>query len=423
MRGRISGVLAFVLVFGVVAQAAAASTTIHFFAPPRMTLDGKDINETLVEMFNSSQNDIIVEYTPATGDWVEKVSVEFLAGTAPDVVAGWESFFRNWLEQGHALPLDRYLDAELINDFVPGHLRLFQVDGKQMALPHYTGVSGLFYNVDMFDAAGVPYPDGTWTWDTIIEAGRKLTRRSGDQVVQWGFDVNGGWDRVIQFIWENGGRVIDEGAVVGNRIYLDEPEAIEALEFQHSLIWEYEIAPPYPFIGRWSHDMFWNGTELAMWQTGSWDVSATFTNCPTCNWNVSVRPRGRTGIASAIHTADGYMVYAGTRHPDEAVRFLLFLVGEEAQRYQMIAGNLQPARLSLGAEYARETEAAQKGINLEVFIEQTAYARPAPLFTKQTEVGQLLWPAIEESILKNERPVRQVFEELTARVNAILAQP
>src|SRR5690606_12187471 len=183
------------------------------------------------------------------------------------------------------------------------------------------------------------------------------------------------------------------------------------------------IAPPYPFIGRWSHDMFWTGTELAMWQTGSWDVSATFTNCPTCNWNVSVRPRGRTGFASAIHTADGYMVYAGTQQPDEAVRFLLFLVGEEAQRYQMIAGNLQPARLSLGAEYARETEAAQKGINLEVFIEQTAYARPAPLFTKQTEVGQLLWPAIEESILKNERPVRQVFEELTARVNAILAQP
>src|SRR5690606_8185386 len=390
MRGRISGVLAFVLVFGVVAQAAAASTTIHFFAPPRMTLDGKDINETLVEMFNSSQNDIIVEYTPATGDWVEKVSVEFLAGTAPDVVAGWESFFRNWLEQGHALPLDRYLDAELINDFVPGHLRLFQVDGKQMALPHFTGVSGLFYNVDMFDAAGVPYPDETWTWDTIIEAGRKLTRRSGDQVVQWGFDVNGGWDRVIQFVWENGGRVIDEGVVVGDRIYLDEPAAVEALEFQHSLIWEYEIAPPYPIIGRSPHQMFWTGTELAMWQTGSWDVSATFTNCPSCNWNVAVRPRGRTGIASAIHTADGYMVYAGTQHPDEAVRFLLFLVGEEAQRYQMIAGNLQPARLSLGAEYARETEAAQKGINLEVFIEQTAYARPAPLFTKQTEVGQLL---------------------------------
>lgn len=423
MRPRFKWMLGlFVLIVMAVGQVAAAATTIQFYAHPRMTADGSDINVTLVEMFNASQSDIIVEYIPASGDWVEKVSVEFLAGTAPDVIAGWESFFRNWLEQGHALALDRYLPGELLRDFVPGHLRLFQVNGQQMALPHYTGVSGLFYNVDMFDAAGVPYPDETWTWDNIIDAGRKLTRRTGDQVTQWGFDVNGGWDRVIQFIWENGGRVIDEGEVVGDRIYLDEPAAIEALEFQHSLVWEYEIAPPYPFIGRWSHDMFWGGTELAMWQTGSWDVSATFNNCPSCNWNVAVRPRGRSGIPSAIHTADGYMVYSGTRHPDEAVRFLLFLVSEEAQRYQMIAGNLQPARLTLGAEYARETAAAQRGINLGVFIEQTAYARPAPLFTKQSEVGPLFWPAIESSILKNERPVRQVFEELTERVNAILAQ-
>ena len=212
-----------VIILTVGAQMVAAATTIHFFAPPRMTADGSDINQTLVAMFNESQNDVVVEYTPATGDWVEKLSVEFLAGTAADVIAGWESFFRNWLEQGHALPLDRYLTAELLQDFVPGHLRLFQVDGKQMALPHYTGVSGLFYNVDMFDAAGVPYPDESWTWETIIDAGRKLTRRAGDQVTQWGYDVSGGWDRVIQFVWENGGRVIDEGVVVGDRIYLDDP--------------------------------------------------------------------------------------------------------------------------------------------------------------------------------------------------------
>lgn len=410
-------VAVFLLTYAVTAQ-----TVIRFYAAPRLTADGSDINQHLVQMFNESQDGIVVEYIPATGDWVERLSVEFLAGTAADVVAGWESFFRTWLEQGHALPLDRYVSAELLNDFVPGHLRLFQVDGQQMALPHFTGVSGIFYNKSMFDAAGVTYPDETWTWKTVEEEGRKLTRHSGEQIVQYGWDVHSGWDRYVQHVWENGGRVIDEDVVVGDRLYFDEPEAIEAFEWMHSLIWELEIAAPYPLIGRWPHDMFWSGTELAMWQSGSWDVSATINNCPDCDWNVAVRPRGNTGISSAIHTADGYMVYSGTDHPDEAAEFLLFLVGEEAQRYQMIAGNLQPARLSLGVEYATETEAARQGINLGVFIEQTAYARPAPLFTKQGEVGPLFWPYFESAILKNEQPVRQAFEELTQRVNHILGQ-
>ena len=144
-------------------QTVAAATTVRFLAPARNTTDGQNLYEILTQTFNAGQNEIVVEYEPAGSDWRESVPVQFAAGTAPDVIAGWESFFRAWLEMGQALPLDPYLSDELLSDFVPSHLELYRIDGQQLALPHYTGVSGIFYNQNMFDEAGDPYPDETWS--------------------------------------------------------------------------------------------------------------------------------------------------------------------------------------------------------------------------------------------------------------------
>ncbi len=401
--------------------AAEAKVTISFLAPARRTPAGEDLNEKLVKMFNERRNDIEVEYIPAGDDWVNKATVAMAGGNAPDVIAGWESFFRAWLETGQALPLDSYFDSRDLRDFVPSHLELFRVNGRLYALPFYTGVSGLFYNVDMFDRAGLTYPDETWTWDTLLQAAKKLTIQDGNgRTRQWGMDIELGWDRLVLWVWENGGRVIDEGKVVGNRLYLDEPKAIEAFQFQRDLIWEHRVAPVWPQLGMGPWDAFWRGDLLAMWQTGSWDVNATLLNAKA-QWNVAVRPKGPAGRA-ASHTADGFMVYAKTKHPKEAVEFLRFLTSPEAERVMLVEGGLQPARRSLGLQYVTETAAAKRGYNLRPFIDSTAWARPAPLFTNQKGFNDNFWPMMEKIFYKNEISVRVGLQEVTRQINAILAQ-
>jgi len=421
VNDRLTSTMVALVVFCLLAaESAAATTTIRFLAPARNTTDGRNLYQILVDAFNASQSEVVVEYEPATDDWREKVPVAFATGTAPDVIAGWESFFRSWLELGQALPLDPYLAPDLIDDFVPSHLELYRIDGAQLALPHYTGVSGIFYNKNMFDEAGLTQPDETWSWETVTEAAKKLTKRVGETVTQWGYDVHPDWDRLVQWVWENGGRVIDEGKFVGNRLYFDEEPAIRAFEHLHSLIWEAGVAAPYSVIGNWPHNMFWSGTDLAIWHTGSWDVSVTLDRCP-CDWNVAPRPMGPTGVRSAVHTSDGYMVYKGTSNPEAAVKFLLYLVSPEAQRLQMELANLQPARLSLGAAYATETEGAARGLNMKVFIDQTAYARPAPLFVNQQLVMDLRWPYVDRMLYQNELPVRQGMLEWARTANALMA--
>ncbi|HEY8503191.1 MAG TPA: hypothetical protein VIL46_01320, partial [Gemmataceae bacterium] len=115
-------------------------------------------------------------------------------------------------------------------------------------------------------------------------------------------------------------------------------------------------------------------------------------------------------------------VYKGTNHPDAAVKFLLFLVSPEAQLLQMQLANLQPARLSLGAAYATETEGAARGINMKVFIDQTAYARPAPLFVNQQQVMDLRWPFVDRMLYRNEIPVRQGMIEWAQTANCQMAE-
>ena len=60
-----------------------------------------------------------------------------------------------------------------------GTLESIAIDGKTYALPYKTSSWVVYYNKDIFDAAGVPYPDGEWTWEEYYDIAGKLTSGEG----------------------------------------------------------------------------------------------------------------------------------------------------------------------------------------------------------------------------------------------------
>lgn len=88
----------------------------------------------------------------------------------------------------------------------------------------------------------------------------------------------------------------------------------------------------------------------------------------------------------------------------------------------MYQANLQPARLSLGIDYARSTRGAREGINMDVFIEQTAYARPAPFFANQSRVSSILINTLNQTIYHNSMPAASAMESLQREITAILQE-
>jgi len=75
-------------------------------------------------------------------------------------------------------------DASLnVNDFYPLIWQSFQWDGGVWALPVTTGATGLTYDPDAFDAAGLAYPSPAWTIDDLANAARALTQRDSSGAV------------------------------------------------------------------------------------------------------------------------------------------------------------------------------------------------------------------------------------------------
>ena len=50
----------------------------------------------------------------------------------------------------------------------------YKVDGTAYATPYRNDSWVLYYNKALFDAAGVDYPDGSWTWDDYADAAAEL---------------------------------------------------------------------------------------------------------------------------------------------------------------------------------------------------------------------------------------------------------
>jgi len=106
--------------------------------------------------------------------------------------------------------------------------------------------AGLFWNKTMFEREGLPnlyelQRNKEWTWDKMIEIGKKVTKDTdGDGVIdQWGF---GGIYTEWSFILSNNAAVIKD--VDGKPVFaLDEPNAIEALQMIQDIGLVHKIKP------------------------------------------------------------------------------------------------------------------------------------------------------------------------------------
>ncbi|WP_087066009.1 ABC transporter substrate-binding protein [Intestinibacillus massiliensis] len=77
------------------------------------------------------------------------------------------------------LPLDELVKRDGIDLSAYPDTGVLRQDGRLMALPYRQDKFVLYYNIDLFDEAGIPYPEEGMTWDAFREAGKQLTDRLG----------------------------------------------------------------------------------------------------------------------------------------------------------------------------------------------------------------------------------------------------
>jgi len=125
---------------------------------------------------------IQVIYEPVADSFDTYLYNALSAGTAPDlfyVDIFWsEPLFR----AGQVEPLNQYLTASnrlSADDIIPNLLEGFTIDGQIYGIPKDMNTLAVIYNKDLFDEAGVPYPDENDDWNTFTEKLRRVVEATG----------------------------------------------------------------------------------------------------------------------------------------------------------------------------------------------------------------------------------------------------
>lgn len=307
--------------------------------------------DDLIAQFNEQHPGITVERKTAqtANTWTyllkeKQVDALELPSPAP--------LFTTLYEQEQLLDLLPFIQiAESINldDYYPGLLESYRLEGGLWALPADIDLVVVYYNKELFDQFGVRYPGFEWTWEEFLQTAQQI--RDPDENV-YGFMT----DPVltIPFVYQHSGKLLDDW-YAPTQATLDDPLTIEAVEWLANLVHDYDVSPSFAAAAQqFANDgnagyMFWRkkvGMYLGLLSDrggASWGPEGRW----KMEWGMAPLPRDVQ--ASTLGFGHGYMILKDTAYPDECWKWLTFL-SEHAPAYAM------PARKSIAnSESWKET--------------------------------------------------------------------
>lgn len=378
------------LLTGAACQAAPASSAVAVsfmvFGDPAE----QSIYRQLADQFNASQTAVRADLItlPSQEDFMVRLAADYASGAPPDV------FLLNYrrLAQFHnrqALePLGPWLAESgslSENQFYPVALEAFRdSQGQLVCLPQNISSQVVFYNQDLFDAAGLPYPAAGWTWEDFRQTALQLTQpdlNADGEPDQYGLGLEPTLIRLAPFVWQNGGELVDDPARP-TRIVLDTPEAQAAAAFVMDLSLKDGVVPNQTAEVIASHgDRFLSG-NIAMY-VNSRRLVPVLRESAAFRWDVAPLPRGRQA-ANVLHS-DGFCLSAPSPRKAAAWSFIEFAVGAEGQRLMASLGRTVPSLVEV-AQSDAYLESGQPPASAQVWLDALPGMRLLPRLENWSEI-------------------------------------
>lgn len=376
-------------------EAAPKTVTFMVFGDPAE----RDAYLSLVDAFHERQDDVRVQVThiPSMRDYRTRLATEFAAGAPPDISLMNFRRYGSFAANDLLYPLGPWLrQSELIEpeDFYPITIEPFIWHGEIMCIPQNISSLVVYYNQDMFDAAGVPYPADDWTWDDFVATARALTQDfDGDgRIDQYGLGVEPSLYRLVPFVYQNGAPLVDD-MTFPSRLTLSRPPSLEALQWFVDLRQVHGVTPDrLEETSLDSESRFIAGT-IGMY-LNSRRGTPSYREIERFVWDVAPLPRGKE-TAGILHS-DAYCLSAAAENKEAAWSFIEFANSHEGQTIIAASGRTVPSLISV-AESDAFLEPDKLPRRAYVWLDMIDTLRPVPVISTWEEVERVAGEEIERA--------------------------
>ncbi|MQA12285.1 MAG: extracellular solute-binding protein [Pseudonocardiaceae bacterium] len=314
--------------------------------------------QQIIDGFNRSQRDVRVVLTIVPADnFVQKLGVAVAGDAGPDLASIDIVYVPLFASSGVLADITaKTRGLPHLNKLSGPHRSNAEYRGRTYALPFSGDASVLYYNVDLFRAAGLDPDRPPRTWGEMYRAARKIRALGGDHYGYF-FSGAGGGPNIFTFtplIWASGGDVLSSRGGKERPLVGVDPTVTDALRFYRKM-WTDGLIDPQSAAdsGEQGINTFGSG-KIGMYPTGAFGLNTLKEDYPNLNFRVTPLP-GKHGGSSSFTGGDDIAITENSRHRDEAWRFLAWSTRADVQRRYFGDQGVIPVREDIALrDYSRK---------------------------------------------------------------------
>jgi multiple sugar transport system substrate-binding protein len=384
---------------------AAAATTLTYAFPDDAASSAAA--QALIAAYTKARPGIQIVPQPLPAKDYAQQLLARLENNPPDMFVSLDTQAPALIKSGALLDIQPMLQGDNklnLDDFQPLGIDPWQREGALYGLPSDLAPMVMFYNRDMFAAAGVAEPKPGWTWNDWLANAKKLTLTSGSDVSRFGTALMP-WGAMV---WGNGGDLISAD---GKRALLDSPEAAAGVQFAADMVNVHHVAPLPALAGGPDPVQLFKDQKVAMLPASSSTAGSLTQAKLPFSWAIAPFPSGK--VAATSLSVSGLALSAKTKNAGAALQFATWAVGAEGQA------------------------ATASALPFAVPAQRSAPARPsnvagADMIARSVEFGRTLpqvaqWPAIANEVNTALVPVFEgkttaalAYQKVAPKINALL---
>jgi ABC-type glycerol-3-phosphate transport system substrate-binding protein len=343
--------------------------------------------------------------TDSFANYWTKLPADAASGTVADILGLQSLRTAGFTSRNLYMPLDDFIKDDKgfdLSDFDKTIVDGLSFKGRLFALSYDLGPYVMYINKALFQKAGVPLPKPDWSWNDFVETTKALTRTI-DGAVVFGSVYANGFDRMVPWIFSNGG---DYANADFTKSTLGSPETVEALQFYADLAFKHKAAAPITDPGNPNADRDqFQAARAAMYVSGPWNFINMRSRMKD-DWDIVPLPKGKAGSISAV-AGSGFGVSASTKHPKEAWEVVKALTSTDGLKKVASAGRGYPGRKSAVEAFYKKDALPQ---HQEVIGEQLKTAKPFRTNPTWQEILSQLQSSLLDPITLEGKPVADVIK-------------